>query len=271
MTTNTIIFKGCSFSGVIFNCIFNATSSNTFVNILVDGCDLSSLGTSSSLINNVTNFQPGSKFYFKNCKLNATANITNVIVTYPQTPDIYIDNCDSSGTNTRNEIYKYYGKVRSSTSVYRTGGASTGTLGYSYILETNSFVSFTTPMETPAISMWCKNVGVQKTASVAFVHDNDSPLGSTDIWAELQYSDSSTSPITSFLSTKVDTYPLFSNSSEAPPIDSNVVWTTAGLTNPTYQKFTFTFTPEMAGLKVIKVYLAKTNYVVYIDPMIILD
>jgi hypothetical protein len=267
-----VLFKGCTWSGSAPSSFINIGSGNMYIDFTFDGCDLSILGTGSYLFaNNCSNLIPGSKVCIRNSKVSPYLGLINGgYITNPQQPDVFIENCDSVGTNTRNEIYRYQGLTRVSTSVARIGGASTGTTGFSYVLAGNGFTNFILPLESHPIMTWCGTVGIQRIATVEFAHDNASPLTSADIWAELEYQGSSSAPLPTFSSTKLVTYPSFNTSAAAPLLDSSAQWASGSFTNPTYQKFQIPFTPQMAGLISIKVYLARPNYTVYIDPTITL-
>ena len=270
MMNTSVLLKGCLFIGASVVSLFNIATSNLNITLTAENCDLSLLGSQSSLIGQPNNAMPPSKFYFRNCKLSSTASLFDTGLTYAKRPDVYFDNCDAGSNNLRNEVYKFQGNMSRSTTVWRTGGANNGNNGYSYVLSSNLNTSFTLPIDSAAISMWCGQTNIQKTVTVSFVHDSTSTIGPNDIWADLEYQGNSSAPISSFASTKSSTYPLFIGGGTG-IVDDSTTWTTPGLVNSTFQKFQFQFTPRIPGLLVVKVYLAKPNYTVYIDPMIVLS
>lgn len=101
----------------------------------------------------------------------------------------------------------------------------------------------------------------------------DSPYGANDppeeqdIWLEVEYPGSSTSPlgsyVNSFGSTTIN--PLTA-SATAYTQDTNSTWNgTSGFTNPTAWTMTVTLTAEIEGPLTIRVYAAKATTTFYID------
>jgi len=267
-----LTFQGCTITGTMLTNLFNFGSSNIGVDILLDSCDLSLLGSGSFLLANMTNASPLSKICVKNSKLNSGLGLVNSsYIPYPHFFDIIFENCDYSGTHTRNEIYKFQGSTSTTTQIYKIGGASTGATGFSYVMSGNGYTSFIFPLDSQLIMTYCSTVGIQRTAIIEFAHDNPSPLGASDIWIELEYLSSVSFPTTTTISTRPNTYPFFINNAISPPLDLDAVWVTTGFSTLMRQKFQIQFINQIAGLVSIKVYLARQNYTVYIDPTITLS
>jgi hypothetical protein len=264
----SILFKGCVFTGTAPAVLFKWTSINWTSFITLDGCDLSLLGAASYLCANSDNVSQGSKIYLRNCKLNANlGGVLQNAMTNPGTPDITVENCDSGNSNVRSEWYRYQGYVETNTAVVRMGGASNGTSSFSWLATANSFVSIVTPLELPAIVTWFNATGLQRNATISFMHEGTSDLGSTDIWAEIEYQGDANSPKTSFISSRPATYPLSINATTYPD-DSSSNWVPGNLVNTNCQKFQLQFTTQIQGFVVIRIYLAKPNYAVYVDPLV---
>jgi len=267
---SNLIFQGCSWTGISPLNLFNIASANTYINASFKGCDLSILDASSNFINNTVNLTPGSKFSIRNCKTSASASLYPTSLLNYQQPDIMIDNSDSAGTLTHYEWHRYQGIIKMNTDIVRVGGASNGLTGFTYQMIGGPNVSFLQPLDSPAIMVWCSSAGIERTAIIEFVHDNSQQIGASDIWMDLEYPGSDVSTISSFISTKVSAYPILISGSAAPPLNSQSIWLSTRLSNPSYQKLQVKFTPKIAGLVTAKVYLSRENYTVYVDPMITL-
>jgi hypothetical protein len=261
----TLLFKNCSISGSLFY-LFSYASSNLFTNIIAEGCDFSSLNSNAIIVNGASSISPGSKIHFRNCKLAETYSLISNSGTINQ-PDILFDNCLFNNIY-QNSQYLYQGQLSISYTINRINGAYS-TTNFSWKLMTNSNCSFLKPFEVSPITMWCNTTYVTYNAIVEFLHDGIGPLGSNDIWAELEYQGSTESPISSFISTRSPKYPM-SIGSYTHPQESNVTWNSVNITNPYYQKFQLQFISMMQGLVNIRIYLARPNYNIYIDPMIII-
>jgi hypothetical protein len=265
-------FKGCTFTGTPLTYLFKWEPYSAYYlpsNIILDGCDLSNQGTGCNIFGPFTYSAPGTMLILRNCKLNANVNLMAGPVLRPQHATLLLENCDHSGTNSRYEWYGYQGHTKVNTTVARTGGASDGSKVFSYVMNSNLNANILFPLASPSISTWCNTAGAPRTATIAFAHDSASMLGSNDIWAEITYVGTSTAPLGSTVSSKIATYPLIAGNPTTPPADTNAAWI-GNLTTPNYQKFQLQFTPMMQGQITVKVYLARPNYTVYVDPMITL-
>jgi hypothetical protein len=170
--------------------------------------------------------------------------------------------CNSSGNVERNERYRYQGTLTTETTIKRTVGASDGTTPYSWKLLTTANSKQDFPFETFEGALWNSAVGSAKTLTFHCLTDNLT-LQDADIWVEVEYLGSSGSPVSSLVSSAPATLVtaganLTSDSAEA--------WTTTGLTTPVKQKFSVTFTPQLAGPVRWRVKIAKASATVYVDP-----
>jgi hypothetical protein len=261
----TMDFKKCVLAGVPIYSFFRIGTSNLYVNLAADGCDFSNIGATGWLIANNGSLANGSRFHFKNCKLSSLENFDDAITSIAA-PDIVLENCYTNTVTALSERHQYQGQMKTSTTVYRASGAKS-TVNFSWCLRSNSRSTIHLPLQSINMTVWCTYVDVQCMATVEFVHDSIGNLGSADFWAELEYQSSGSSPIAGFVESKGGTYLLTTNAVSY-AIDSQVVWTAPGFSNPKQQKFELLFTPQMQGLVRIKMYLARPNYTVYVDPKI---
>jgi hypothetical protein len=266
-----LFFKGCTVSGVSITNFMTFPGSYPHMNVIADSCDFSILGTGCTLFDNGTMIVPSSKFSVRNCKLHPNVNIFSSAIVNPNQPDFFIENCDSEGTNNRSEFHSFQGSVKTTNETFRTGGAIIGTAGYSYVMVANNNVSRLQPLVSQSMSLWCDTIGTVRTISVPFLHDNINQIGNNELWGEVEYQGSAISPITSFSGTRLNNYPLASAIPTNYPIDTGATWTAPDVTNPNCQKIQIQFTPQMQGLVNVKVYLARSNYPIYIDPKIVLS
>jgi hypothetical protein len=116
-------------------------------------------------------------------------------------------------------------------------------------------------LDSQYLMIWNNSVGVSRTATVRFLHDNSSSLANNEIFAELQYLSNASYPLTSVASNKVALFP-FNTGATACPLDTTSQWVTTGITNPKLQQIDITFTPQMAGLVMLRIYLARASYTV---------
>jgi hypothetical protein len=238
----------------------------------ISGVDLSGIGASKYLVQGISG-GTSSKYYFKNCKLNASVTVlgTQAIVGHGGL-EIFVDNCDSGDTNYRMGHYKYQGSIVTETTIKRTAGANDGTTGFCWkmvSLATGPLFPF--PLGSPPMIIWNDTTGSEITATIEIVHDSLTNLEDDEIWVEVEYLGTSGFPLSLFANDKTAT-PLTSlvsgTGNGSAQADSSESWTTTGLTNPNTQKLNVAFTPQEKGPIIAKVMLAKSNYTVYVCPKV---
>jgi hypothetical protein len=178
---------------------------------------------------------------------------------YNQTIDLR--NCDSGATGYRNEWYRREGTITTETTITRTSGATDSHQAVSWKVVSTSAASLLDTFDFPPISQWNDTTGSSKTATIEIV--GSASLNNDDLWVELDYLGSSGSPLGSLVSSNKATL-LTAN---AAITTSTATWNSSQAT-PVYQKLQVTFTPQMAGLVVARVRLAKVSTTVYVDPLI---
>jgi hypothetical protein len=166
-------------------------------------------------------------------------------------------NCDSGGTNYRNERYRYEGTLTTETIIVRSGGASDGATPVSHKIVTSANSKWPQPFESFPLAIWNDTVGSAVTATVYGIWGGGAVPNNDDIWIEAEYLGSSSSPQGSLVSSgKVNG--LASGSAAASDASSWGGSTTAF-------KMSVTFTPQQKGLIYITVKAAKASSTFYID------
>lgn len=178
-------------------------------------------------------------------------------------------NVDSTATNYNVRRKTQFGEVFTETTIVRTGGASDlVTPVSSKMVSTATAGTFPlTALVTADMVIWNDQTGSARTATVEFVHDSVTALKDDEIWIEIEYLGSSSTPLgTIARDAKADVLATGANQTS-----SAVTWTTTGLVNPNKQSASVTFTPQMKGFVYARIYLCKASYTVYVDPTITLS
>jgi hypothetical protein len=229
---------------------------------LISGCDFSNLDATVHLVLSTAQ----GFFTFRNCKLPASWSGS----LYSAAPAIAITraelyNCDSGDTNYRLWIEDYYGSIKHETTLIKTGGASDGTTGLSWVMASsaNADEFSYAALISGEIVKWNETLSAI-TVTVDILHDSVTNLQNDEIWLEVQYLGTSGFPLSLFVSDgMVDIL-----ATPADQTDSSSTWTTTGMTNPNTQQLNVTFTPAEKGFIHATVHVAKASYVVYIDPVL---
>jgi hypothetical protein len=225
---------------------------------LVEGLDLSEF--SSSL--NIASAVGSARLIIRNCKLPASWAGSLYTGTKIAGARIEMHNCDSADTNYHMQIEDFCGAIVTETTIVRTGGASDGTTPISWKMASNSTAEYPLlTLDTPEIVVWNSTVGSSITVTVETVTDNVT-LTDAECWLEVQYLGTSGRPLSTVITdAKADVL-----ASAANQTSSSETWTTTGLTTPTKQALSVTFTPQEAGYLHAVVRLAKASATVYVDP-----
>lgn len=243
--------------GTIPTTLFVASSAQSTL-VTCDGLDLSaSTGTLVGVHDVWTAFN------FVNCKLNASVTVA-ATPTSSAGNRVYVGGSGSAGNCARNEVYDYRGTQTAETTIVRTSpaGASDGTTPVSWkvVSTANSKANF--PFASLPISIWNTTLS-SSTATIQIVNDGVT-LTNADIWVEVEYLGSGSTPIASVVSAGLaDVLATGTNLTT-----STDTWTTTGLGSPVKQKISVTFTPGMTGPVRLVVKLARASTTVYVDPLI---
>lgn len=237
--------------------LFKATASGgnlaTFSAVTIEGVDLSAMGSGKTI---VAAFAAGTRYSLIRCKLGASVTIAAT----PSTTGLgYVDaiQCDSGATNYFQSRFRYEGTLTQETAIVRSGGASDGTTPLSWKIASTANSKWLTPFESFPIAIWNDTVGSPVTATVEIVAAG--ALNNDDVWLEVEYLGDAASPQASFAnSTKANN--LATGTALAA---STATWASSP---GAPQKLSVTFTPQMKGDVVCRVYVGKAAQTVYVDP-----
>jgi len=229
--------------------------------LLINGVDLSFLGSGKSLLN------PGvalpSRFIFRNCKLGASVAITSSAGSAGQGgTEVSVINCDSADTNYRFYAQSYQGSQQHEATIVRTGGASDGTTTISRKLITTSASSFISPLASEPILKWNETVGSPITVSIAILSDGWTN-SSSNLWFEVSYLGTSGFPLGNVASSRAANVQTAGTNLL---LDATSTWTTTGTTDPIKQTIGVTFTPMEKGIISGRVFVARPSSTNWFDP-----
>lgn len=241
---------------------------------LVENFDVSTLSSAIAIYNVAasTDFN----IFFRNGKITSGAALTTGSFAGQFAQNVRFHNVDSTSSNYRLSESRYEGSLVTETTIVRTGGASDGTTPISWKLDTTANAVFPTvvyPTEYFA-SKFITATGSAVTATVEIVHDTNVAAGQgagasyafqdDEIWLEVNYFGTSGTPLGSFVSDRKSTI----LSSAADQASSSETWTTTGLTTPVKQKLSVSFTPQLKGVCLARIVMAKASKTVYVDPVV---
>lgn len=253
--------KGSVVLGTVPTNLFKSICNGVFVG---HALDLSNVNTAILDLDGSTNI-PGT-FDLYGCKLHASAALTSG-ASLGSGGVVRLINCDSGATNTNLYYDSGLGPLTEELTVIRTGGANDGATGFAWkIVSIATLPSFLYPFISLPISVWNNTTGSAKTATVEIIHDSVTALTDAQVWLEIEYLGSSAAPQYTVDDDRAAN--IFSTPVDQP--SSSVTWTTTGLTNPNKQKLEVTFTPQLKGPLLARVYLAVPSKTIYVDPVITL-
>lgn len=237
------------------------TSFATGGRILFEDFDFSNLGSSVDLVA-APSFarQP---ITIRNCKLPASWSGNLSTGTFSAGVRVEMFNCDAASTNYRLWIEDGGGSIKQETTLIRSGGASDGTTPLSW-----KMVSVTNPgylgltFRSPEIVVWNTSTA-SKTVSVEILRDSATNLTDKEIWLEVSYPNSSTTPLYALITDMANIV-----TAAADQTASSVTWVTTGMSNPNKQQLSVTFTPQRAGPFYCAVCIAKISATIYVDPKV---
>lgn len=259
----TAILEGCSFvSGTTSpTVLFGLSQDRSAANLLVTGMDMTNLAAGVKLFSAAA--FATFRAVVRNSKLPASWSGTLVDTGIPGPGQRFcMYNCDSGAVNYKLWIEEYSGTIKDETTLVRTGGASDGTTPISWKMTTAANANFLQPLPTDEIVIWNETTGSAKTLTVEILHDSATALKDDEVWVEVTYLGSASTPIATIITDKkADTL-----ATAADQASSSVTWTTTGMGNPNKQKLSVTFTPQMKGFIHAVVKAAKASKTLYVDP-----
>jgi hypothetical protein len=236
---------------------FNAAGRRAELKVI--DCDLSGLGSSTLIAasSSVVFF----KCEFVNCKLNQNTVVATNFTNASQA-EVTLTNCASSGINYNSARYNVYGTLLPETVLVKTNGASDGSTPISWKLTTTANATESIPFITGDMAVWIDSTSASKTITVDILHDSVTALKDNEVWLEIDYLGSSSSPLGTPASDKRATV----LTTAVDQSSSSANWTTTGMSNPNKQKLEVSFTPQMKGFVYARVCVAKPSYTLYVDP-----
>jgi hypothetical protein len=167
--------------------------------------------------------------------------------------------CDNGATNYMTAKVTTFGSHIVETTIVRTGGATDGTTPISWKIVTNSNPRWPAPFISLPIAIWNDTTGSAKTVTIYGIWGGGGVPNNDDIWIEVDYPGSSTSPLGSF-----------ANDTKSSVLATNAALSSDGSTwggSTTAFKMSVSITPQMKGPFNIVVKAAKPSSTFYIDPL----
>lgn len=225
------------------------------------GVDLSAAGSGKTIASGATGAATGVSYRFMDCKLNAAVTKSSVPASHG---GVEIDFIRSSASGVNYTVFRHLisGTLNEETTVVRTGGASDGTTPIAWKIDTTANCNYSMPLECPIIAIWNDTIGSSVTATVEGIWGGGAVPNDDDIWLDVEYLGSSSSPQGSFVNDgKADLL-----TTAAGQTSSSATW--GGST--TKFKLAVTFTPQQKGWIYARVKCAKASTTFYVDPLIVL-
>lgn len=240
-------------SGSIPTNLFKATGSGWALNY-VDGVDLSALGATAIVAASST----PDVHTFANCKLPASYVLFAAPSVYGGARvDMIIS--DDGSANYKHERHWFEGDLTTETTIVKSSGSSDGTTAFSWKVVTTSKATYGHPFRCFTRSVWNDDVGVLKTLELEVLNDGTT-LKDIDIGVIVEYLGDAASPTASFVSSVPNVLATGTNLTT-----SSASWTTSGIASPVKQKFSVTFTPQMAGMIRYTVVCLKPSKTFYVN------
>jgi hypothetical protein len=201
------------------------------------------------------------RFRFIDCKLDAAVTKSAVPLSHGSSEIDFI-RCGASGINYSTFRHRISGTLDHDTTIVRSGGASDGTTPISWKIVTTANCYYSIPFECPPIAIWNDTIGSSVTATVEGIWGGGAVPNDDDVWLDVQYLGSSSSPQASFVNDgKADLL-----ATAAGQTSSSATW--GGST--TKFKLNVSFTPQQKGWVYCRVKVGKASSTFYIDPLVTL-
>jgi hypothetical protein len=222
----------------------------------------------SALTGTVVGTGSGSNFNvsLKDCKLNASATFSTPGATGVT---IQLIRCDSGATGYKSARYQYDGVETTETSITRVGGASDPTgQAQSRKIVTTANSQWLRPFKAEPYAIWNPTTGANVTVTVYGTVNAGALPNNDDIWLEIEYLGSATSP----LGTMVTTTKASVLASNAAVASDGSTWNGGG-SGAGWTPFKLVATlsspqPGLAGYLHARVRAAKPSTTYYLDPKV---
>ena len=236
-TTNA--FSGLTFvnAGFRTGTVF-ASGTNVHGNIRVSGADFSGFTNAApcELLNSGMGI-----VYLSNCKTAATFTLVNTNAVRPFT-DILSTNVGSTDDPASLRYHDYFGDIVSSTSIYRSGGATIEGIANSWLVTTTANCNEYAPFHSPWIAGYNSSTG-SRTFTL-YISNDTGDFDNSQAWLEIEFMATSGSPLYTLASDQratITTTPVVQDD------DTASVWNGAGPTFAFKQKLIVTATVGEAG------------------------
>lgn len=259
----SMVARDCSLSGTAPTALFvviGDPGQGKEANILMEACDLSGGGSGMNI---ATTISGASRLLMRGCKLPASWSGSLVSGTLEPGAIARMVNCIiSGGAKIRIRDQQSGGTLSDETTFIRSGGATDEGTGISWKVVTTANVAWpVAAYVTPDIFYHNATTGASITLKVEVLIDSATPLTDREIWVEAEYMGTSGSPL---FTTTADKCAILT--SAANQTSSSETWTTTGMSNVSKCELAVTFTPQVAGDIVLRVWVARASATVYIDP-----
>ena len=180
--------------------LFDNSAGRT-ANALIEGVDLSALGSGKTLVGSNPN---PSTYIFKDCKFGSSVTVSATPTAQGDAETVVIRS-DSSGTNYIEQKYTYTGTMTDELVIVRTNGATDGTTAVSKKAVTTANSQWYAPFELTPIAVWNDVSGSSVTATIEGVWNAAALPNNDDIWMDVEYLANSGDPLGGFATgTKAD-------------------------------------------------------------------
>lgn len=250
---------GSAISGSVPTTLFGVPSASIGGIAWLEGVDLSAIASGSTIFANDTG--PALRKTLLNCKIAAGVIVMPTPTVFGNICDVLVT--DSSGTGYVQTRIAYGATQTAELTNILTGGATDGVTPISWKIVSTANVSREFPYTTWAIPGWNVTIGTPVTATVEIMNDGTT-LTNADIWIEVEYLGSASSPLASLASSAPATI-LTAGSNIT---TSSASWVTSGISSPVTQKMQVSFTPQIAGDVRVTVCMAKASKTVYVNPKV---
>lgn len=252
-------WKGGGIAGAsVPNLLIGTTTTGPGGHFYGYGLDLSLMGSGKTLVGAGAGTM--GDILFENCRLGSSVAYTTGTTPGQGGLKIRIVNCDSGATN-----YNYHGKFYAGAISSESTIVLLASTSRKMVTVANSDIA--TPLVLDDIVVYNNDTGAAKTVTVEIVNDGLT-LTDAEVWAEVEYLGNASYPLSSFNDDKIADELYGTPANQA---SSTAAWVTTGLASPVKQKLEVTFTPQLAGVFKVRVFLARASTTIYVDPQVVVS
>lgn len=261
-------FEGGSLTGTVPTGLWGdgalADIANT--DIIMDGMDLNSAGTwTSKFLFNASNVGGGERNFriqFVRCKVATTLGGVATGTFASSNIRVNFINCDDTTNRTyREEYYDRAGTLTTETTVVRTGGASDGVTTKAWKVISTANCSYINPFVCPDIYQWVDSTG-SKNIDIQIANNSSVTATDADICFDVEYMGSSAHPQSTIGTNRPK---ILATGTSWTDTSAGETW---GGSTTNEQRMRSTVTINAKGWIRVRVYVIKTSFTVYIDPLI---